>query len=146
MKKKQRIKLTKTQELIYAGKLCPYCSRKTVYVDSAEVYGRSFGMIYLCRPCRAWVGVHDGTNNALGRIANDELREWKKQAHYYFDKLWRAKIAQGLTKGHARGKAYKWLASQLGITGQETHIGWFDVDKCKKVVEVCKPHVERLKL
>jgi hypothetical protein len=135
------------QKLINEGKICPYCGRKTVYVDSIEVYKKkSFGMIYLCRPCQAWVGVHKGTNNALGRIANSELREAKKEAHFYFDKLWAAKIKTGLTKGHARGKAYKWLASQLGISGAETHIGWFDVEMCKKVVAVCKPFVDKLKL
>lgn len=129
-----------------SGKTCPYCLKKTVYVDSEEVYGRSYGMIYLCRPCDAWVGVHKGTNHALGRLANDELREAKKEAHYYFDKLWKAKMLQGISKNKSRGAAYKWLASQLGIKAPETHIGWFDVDMCNRVVEICRPHVERLKL
>jgi hypothetical protein len=131
--------------LIYEGKICPYCSKKTVFVDSEEVYSRSYGMIYLCRPCQAWVGVHKGTSNALGRLANAELREAKKEAHFYFDKLWSAKMKNGFKKGHARGRAYKWLANELGIPCPETHIGWFDVDKCKKVVEICKPYVLKLK-
>jgi len=132
--------MTKYQE----GKICPYCDNKSVYVDSNEVYARSYGMIYLCRPCKSWVGVHKGTSNALGRLANSELREAKKEAHFYFDKLWRAKIATGVKKGKARGKAYKWLAAELGIPLPETHIGWFDVDMCKRVVDICKPHVERI--
>lgn len=103
-------------------------------------------MIYLCRPCQAWVGVHKGTENALGRLANSELREAKKEAHYYFDKLWKAKMVKGFTKGQARGKAYKWLSKQLNILAKETHIGWFDVDKCKKVVAICKPIVDKLYL
>lgn len=126
-------------ELIYTGKLCPYCFKKTVYVDSSEVYDVSHGMIYLCRPCKAWVGVHEGTNTALGRVANVELRSYKKEAHFYFDQLWQVKITKGFTKGDARTKAYSWLSNELVIPRQNTHIGWFDIDMCKKVVEICKP-------
>ena len=66
---------------IIAGKICPYCGKPTEYVDSSIIYGRSYGMIYLCRDCRAYVGVHKGTDQALGRLANAELREAKKEAH-----------------------------------------------------------------
>lgn len=128
------------------GKLCPYCNKPSVYTDSKEIYNSSYGMIYICRPCKAWVGVHKGTDIALGRLANSELREWKKEAHYYFDKLWREKIKKGMNKSKARGMAYKWLASELGTVPEETHIGWFDVDMCMKVVSICKPYVEKLKL
>lgn len=134
------------KDLINSGHICPYCEEPTVYVDSKEVYGRTYGMIYLCRPCSAWVGVHKGATTALGRLANSELREYKKEAHFYFDKLWRAKIQKGLSKNKARGKAYKWLSEQLGIDLEETHIGWFDVDMCKKVVQICKPITDKLKL
>lgn len=43
---------------IITGKVCPYCGKPTEYVDSSVIYGRSYGMIYLCRDCRAYVGVH----------------------------------------------------------------------------------------
>lgn len=132
-------------ELIRSGKICPYCNQKTEYVDSEIIYRiRSYGMVYYCKPCDAWVGVHKGTDKALGRLANSDLREAKKEAHFYFDQLWKAKIEMGFTKGSARGKAYKWLSKQLGITGEETHVGWMDVELCKKVVEICKPYVEKL--
>lgn len=115
-------------------------------MDSIEVYKRSYGMIYLCRICSAWVGVHKDTNKALGRLANAELREAKKEAHFYFDKLWQAKISQGISKGKSRIKAYKWLSEQLGISVYETHVGWFDIDMCKRVVDICKPIVKKLNL
>lgn len=132
--------------LIYSGKICPYCNGYTEYVDSVEVYGKSYGMIYLCRPCKAWVGVHKGTDNALGRLANSELREAKKEAHFYFDKLWKHKIDSGVSKKIARSKAYKWLSVELGISKEETHIGWMNVSKCKEVISICRPIVEKLKL
>lgn len=122
------------------GKRCPYCNSKPVYVDSLEVYGVSYGMIYLCRPCSAWVGVHAGTSIPLGRLANEELRESKKLAHLYFDNLWHRRIKQGVRKQEARTLAYKWLSRQMGVNIKRCHIGMFDVEQCLKVVEVCKPY------
>lgn len=120
------------------GKTCPYCNGATEYVDSEMVYGRSYGMIYYCKPCGAWVGVHRGTDKALGRLANKDLRQWKQAAHKYFDPLWQKKMQQGFSKKKARHKAYQWLSEQLKFPVEETHIGMFDVDQCKQVVEICK--------
>lgn len=127
-------------DLVLSGKVCPYCESKTKYVDSSVVYGKSYGMIYYCEDCKAWVGVHNGTDKALGRLANAELRGWKIKAHALFDKLWRKKMQQGFSKKEARGKAYSWLTEELGIEPEETHIGFFDVDQCKKVVELCSKY------
>lgn len=73
--------------LIMQGKICPYCNSVPEYVDSSGAYGRSFGMIYLCRDCKAWVGVHEGTDVALGRLANTELREAKIITHKWLDRI-----------------------------------------------------------
>lgn len=119
-----------TDPEVLSGKKCPYCHSGTEYVDSLIVYGRSYGMIYLCGQCKAWVGVHKGTDKALGRLANAELREWKKAAHSSFDRLWQS----GNMK---RPSAYKWLSESIGTTPEYTHIGMFDVDKCKLTVRAC---------
>lgn len=110
--------------------LCPYCGTHPEYVDSSVIYGKSYGMIYLCKPCDAYVGVHKGTDTPLGRLANKELREWKKKAHEAFDPLWKH-------GGMKRSQAYEWLAGTLGIKKEHCHIGMFDVNYCKKTVEVC---------
>jgi len=125
------------------GKICPYCNGVPMYVDSAEVYGESFGMIYLCRSCSAWVGVHEGTDLAFGRLANEELRDWKKLAHNFFDKLFTESIINKIYPTYITGvtnreKAYIWLAEQMGIQKEFCHIGMFDVDECKQVVEICE--------
>ena len=57
---------------------CDYCGRETEYVDSKVIYGKSYGKIYLCRNCMAYVGVHKGTDKPLGRLANAELRKRKE--------------------------------------------------------------------
>lgn len=131
---------------IMAGKICPYCNFKTEYVDSEVIYGKSYGMIYLCMPCDAYVGVHKGTDNALGRLANAELRHWKKEAHAYFDPIAKTDLINKIWDKYFpytsnRSKAYAWLSEQIGIERDLCHIGMFDVEQCKMVVEVCKPYV-----
>lgn len=110
---------------------CPYCKGKAELIDSAEVYGTSYGLIWICRPCEAWVGTHKTSpvNAPLGRLANKELRKWKQAAHACFDPLWK-------TKKMTRNQAYKWLAEKLNIHHRCCHIGYFDVDQCKAVVAI----------
>lgn len=116
---------------IMNGRICPYCKCQTEYVDSSIIYGKSYGMIYYCKPCDAYCGVHKGTNKALGRLANEELRHWKKEAHKYFDVIWK--------EGHEkRSKVYQHLANHLKIPIEFTHIGMFSIKTCKEVVDWSK--------
>ena len=112
---------------------CDYCGRRAEFVDSKIVYGRSYGKIYLCKHCMAFVGVHKGTDQPLGRLANAELRYWKKEAHAAFDPLWK----YGRFKGY-RNAAYAWLAERMGLPVEKTHIGMFDVRECKKAIQICR--------
>lgn len=133
-----------TDYAIIRGLKCPYCGGDSKYIDSAAIYnGRSYGMVYACIPCDAHVGVHKGTDRALGRLANKELREAKKAAHAWFDPLWKLKVKQGNCKQFSRSKAYSWLAKQLDIEVKYCHIGMFDVDMCNQVIELCKPLYKR---
>jgi hypothetical protein len=123
---------------IIKGKVCPYCGKRPLLENSSVVYGKDYGPIYLCRPCRAWVGVHKGTIKPLGRLANEELRYWKKEAHAAFDPIWQGKVNLGWGKFKARNSTYEWLAKEMKLPVEHTHIGMFDVNQCKKVVELCK--------
>ena len=90
--------------------ICDYCGTPADFVDSSVVYhGHSFGMIYLCPRCGAYVGVHKGSDKPLGRLANSELRNWKKAAHAAFDPLWK----YGPYRGR-RNEAYRWLSEKMG--------------------------------
>ena len=90
-------------------------------------------MIYLCPRCGAYVGVHKGSDKPLGRLANSELRNWKKAAHAAFDPLWK----YGPYRGR-RNEAYRWLSEIMGTPIEFTHIGMFDVDQCRKVSASCE--------
>jgi len=122
-------------QAIFKAEICPYCKQEPEYVDSSCIYGKSYGMIYLCRKCDAYCGVHKGTDKALGRLANADLRYWKKEAHKYFDPIWKSNLKN-------RHQAYAWLSEKLNIPAEFTHIGMFGVDTCKKVVEICKKEIE----
>lgn len=118
--------------------ICPYCSQRAELIDSAKVYnGRSYGLIWACLPCEAWVGVHKNSpdNKPLGRLANAELRAAKMAAHACFDPLWKNGIMR-------RSDAYEWLARQLGIHPATCHIGMFDVDRCRRVAWACSAENE----
>lgn len=134
---------------IYTGKICPYCAGSTEYVDSEVVYGRSYGMIYLCRPCKAWVGVHKGTDKALGRLANAELREAKKKAHRYFDQIAKTSLINDIwpeymPKTSNRSKAYMWLSHKTGIPPERCHIGMMNVEECNLVIQISKQAIQTI--
>jgi hypothetical protein len=123
------------------AKPCRYCQKPVVLLKhgaSGYPYARNWGPVWACLPCDAWVGCHPGTEKALGGVANAELRAAKQAAHAAFDPLWRKKILRDkCSKSKARRAGYRWLSEQLGIPYEQTHIGYFDVDQCRRVVEVC---------
>lgn len=64
--------------------ICDYCGGKVIFTDSAIVYhGKSYGNIYYCTNCGAYVGVHDGTKKPLGTLANAALRSKRREAHTF---------------------------------------------------------------
>lgn len=133
---------------------CPYCEGTAFLNKSEKVYGgRDFGMIYLCEnypKCDSYVGTHAGTEKPLGRLANKELRQWKRRAHTAFDELWMRKLIKrrketgsSYKKSYARGSGYRWLSKQLLLKEKDCHIAMFDVDMCKRVIEVCSPYLKK---
>lgn len=125
---------------------CPYCNEASKLVTGAELYPHRPTLhkcfFWRCEPCKAHVGCHRegalfmiGDKRAisngrvpLGRLANADLRRAKSEAHTAFDTMWR-------TRTMSRNGAYRWLAKELGITVDECHIGMFDLQQCRAVVD-----------
>lgn len=129
--------LTPQQSAILKGKICPYCKDKSQYVDSIQIYGKSYGMIYFCKRCDAWCGVDkNNPTKSLGRLANHELRELKKKAHATFDPLWQNLLV-------SRTNAYRELSEYLGIEKKYTHIGMFSSKTCLRVIEFSKNYKQK---
>lgn len=123
-------------------KRCRYCQQPATLVRHGEVgypYRSSYGPMWVCVPCNAWVGCHPGTEKPLGGLANAELRAWKIKAHAAFDPLWHGKMRRDrCTKGKARRAGYAWLAKELSIDVKKCHIGYMNIDECRRVVEICE--------
>ncbi len=139
---------------------CPYCASPVEKVLGFSIYGdrwpdlayRPFWACARYPACDAYVGCHPGTENPLGRLADKELRRWKRRAHAAFDPLWQRKLEERRAergpeyrKHYARGSGYRWLAEQLGIPFEDCHIGMFDVETCRRVVDLCEPYRKRLR-
>lgn len=111
--------------------ICPYCGQPAKLTDSTHLYGgRSYGLVWDCRPCDAYVGVHRNSpkHAPLGRLANKELRTWKMKAHAAFDPLWKSGRM-------SRKDAYRLMQRLLGVGKKDAHIGMFDVGQCRRLVE-----------
>ena len=114
--------------------ICPYCNNIADIVSGDRIYPHRPDLaekkFYLCTPCDAYVGCHPGTTKPLGRLADKTLRRAKVAAHNAFDPLWRAGPMTRL-------EAYQWLAEALGIAFADCHIGFFDLQQCQRVTEIC---------
>lgn len=115
---------------------CQYCESKAELVDGVAIYGPyqpkfAHKQFWLCKPCGAYVGCHEGTTRALGRLANSSLRKARMEAHAAFDPFWRE-------RNMTRRQGYRWLADQLGITPRQCHIAFFDEARCHRVVAVVR--------
>lgn len=110
-------------------------SGQRVYPERSDLHHKPF---YYCEPCQAWVGCHPGTTKPLGSAANYQLRKARQSAHAAFDPLWR--LMTGFSRQgsqSARKAAYRWLANSLGVAPADCHIGMFNLDQCRRVIDAC---------
>lgn len=117
---------------IECGKLASLTNGVSIYPQRPDLWDRPY---WVCE-CGAYVGSHMGTEIPLGYPAGPATRAARGRAHAAFDPLWKAKVAQGTSKGRARGLGYAWLAEQLGLSPTDTHISMFDAATADRVVEV----------
>lgn len=120
-----------TQDIV-----CPYCGGYASLRTSKIIFGVDRGPMYICDKypaCNSYVGAHKISLKPLGTPADGELRMWRKRAHQVFDPLWQSK-----PRKRARPLEYRKLANYLGIEVESCHIGYFDVEMCKQVLEYAK--------
>lgn len=114
--------------------ICPYCGSNAVLQDSSVIWhGTSYGPMWVCAEypeCDAYVGCHPGTETPLGRLADKKLRKWKILAHRALSRYWQ-------NGKNERSYVYKRLAKALGIDETDCHIGMFDLETCKRVMDLC---------
>lgn len=117
-------------------KTCEFCGSPVILTSNKYIYGREYGngLCYMCTGlwCDAYVGVHDGSCNPKGRLADKELRTLRKRAHALFDPLWKTQGKYRMT----RSGAYSWLARELDISPKECHFSWFDKAMIRRAIRI----------
>ena len=109
-------------------KVCNICGGKVKFNKCSKEKSRS-GFVYYCTNCYAWVGTSPkNPDEALGELANKEIRGMRVELHRWFDKLW---------KNHEeRAKYYDKLAAALGKS--ECHFSQMTMEELKKAEEIVK--------
>ena len=117
---------------------CPFCRSSVSLIDSAKVFGCSYGFIYLCDAypkCDARVGCHPRTIIPMGTLADKELRRWRSLAHRKFDPLWQSGVFP------SRQAAYKWLSKAMELPLSRTHVAMFDKRQCQRAIALIESFV-----
>lgn len=115
-------------------KVCNICGGKVLYTNNSIIYGKPYGSgkCYICTKCGAYVGTHKpNPKEAMGILANKEMRDLKMKCHDVFDKLWH--------NSKERNELYKRLANIMNIPVDECHFGYFDIERLKIAYDIlCK--------
>lgn len=104
---------------------CPECGSDMTLRTSK--YGLFYGCVTFPK-CHASHGAHKETGLPLGTPADKETKQWRIKAHDAFDTLWK----DGKMK---RTAAYQWMRTAMKLRKSEAHIGMFDIDKCKQLID-----------
>lgn len=130
--------------------ICNLCGGKVEYISNDKIYGKKYGSgyCYHCTQCNAYVGTHKPRpKEALGILANDEMKNWKQWCHREFDILWKGcqeykkadgTIVKARKPKYSRAKCYKLLADAMGIPMSECHFGYFDIKQLRHAYAVLK--------
>lgn len=112
---------------------CNLCGGEVVYQSNALVYGKEYGsgMCYFCLQCGAYVGTHKPRpKEALGILANREMRHMKSLCHDVFDRMW--------NDSAERTELYIELANALNIPVEECHFGYFNLSMLNKSYSILR--------
>lgn len=75
--------------------------------------------------------VVDWAEDKTATPADFETRMSRQDAHRVFDQLWRF-------GSYKRSRLYQMLANHLHLSKKETHIGQFNIEQCKQVIDFAK--------
>lgn len=109
-------------------KFCNLCGGKVRFNRCDREKSRS-GFVYYCTQCHAWVSTSPrNPREALGELANKEMRKRRRDLHQWFDKLWRNKAE--------REMYYDRLAVALGKN--ECHFSQMSMAELDKAEQIVK--------
>ena len=114
---------------------CPYCGAKALLRPASMVRrGAAPGEeVYACARypvCDAYVAAHRDSRLPMGTLADQKLRQKRREAHLALNRLWEYGCM-------SKKEAYRWLQVQLGLPESEAHIAHFSEFRCEQVIRLC---------
>jgi len=122
--------------------ICPASIESILLISEVDLYGKIYSSksdkrFWQCQKCQSYVGCHENSNKPYGILADKDTREMRIKVHSIFDPIWQYYIYRfSMQKYKVRGKAYKWLAEEMGLKIKYCHIGMFDIEMCEKAIEI----------
>jgi len=135
------------------GPNCSSCHREARLTTGEEIYPHRQDLwnqqFYKCDSCGGYVGCHKGGITPYGTPANAVLRRARTGVHKLFDPIWLTadlcgayapedNKARWTIRKAARTRLYGYLSVQLDIPIEDTHIGMFDLELCRRATEVLR--------
>lgn len=114
---------------------CNICGGHVIFTSNASIYGKEYGSgkCYLCQNCGAYTGTHrPRPREALGLLADEQMRKGKVACHDLFDPHWKGKPKAR----KKRNDLYAWLADKMGIPVEECHFGYFDIHQLRQAYKI----------
>lgn len=113
---------------------CCICNTEGVVVSGKDIYEHRPDLwskkIWRCpNHPDCYVGSHEKSGEALGVMADKNLRELKMKAHSIFDPWWKSRRVN-------RYRCYSRLANEMGIDINDCHFGHFKEEQLKKAIEL----------
>ena len=81
--------------------------------------------------CDSYVGVHAGTFEPKGSLANGDLRHKRIETHRLFDAIWKNGI-------FTRADAYRWIQDIFCLNDSQAHIRQFSEYRCDCLMNECR--------
>lgn len=115
---------------------CPYCGRTAVLRKAEYVHKENAreSYLYVCSAypsCDSYVGVHEGTLEPKGTLANGDLRHKRIETHRLFDAIWKNGIL-------SRRDAYRWMQDTFCLSESQAHIAAFSEYRCDCLMRECR--------
>ncbi|MDX7766138.1 zinc-finger-containing protein [Aeromonas caviae] len=119
---------------------CRFCGSPLELVSKQVVYPAAPAktMIYRCNrdACDSYISCREGTDIAIGSVANRDTRLARREAHASINTL----IDSGRMNKH---EAYAWMQHLLSLPYTRRGIGWLDEHECKVVVREVREILRR---
>lgn len=133
-----------TQRVLSTRPVCPYCGRNSHRVENTQkIFGKDIGPVWVCNgypKCDSYVMCHVTQRRygeALGTLANKDLRRARMMVHRVLDLLWSYNRM-------TRNQVYAEMAEAMGIDSDDCHVAMFDLGQCEEAAAFARLRLKEI--